>query len=187
LDRLDASQWLASMRDVLASLPTAVAYLAGRDHVFEYVNDRYRQLVGNRPVLGLPVRQALPELADQGRFELLDKTMESGQPLRGQGAELWIRRYAQRPEQVFVDFAYQPVRDADGGVAGLLCFAADVTASVRARSGHEALAAQLAATQERYQTLFETLPQGSSTTPPTGPSSTPTRLRARSSAWTWTR
>ena len=148
------------MRDVLASLPTAVAYLAGRDHVFEYVNDRYRQLVGNRPVLGLPVRQALPELADQGRFELLDKTMESGQPLRGQGAELWIRRYAQRPEQVFVDFAYQPVRDADGGVAGLLCFAADVTANVRARSGHEALAAQLAATQERYQTLFETLPQG---------------------------
>jgi PAS domain S-box-containing protein len=148
------------MRDVLASLPTAAAYLAGRDHVFEYVNDRYRQLVGDRPVLGLPVRQALPELADQGRFELLDKTMESGQPLRGQGAELWIRRYAQRLEQVFVDFAYQPVRDADGGVAGLLCFAADVTANVRAGSGHEALAAQLAATQERYQTLFETLPQG---------------------------
>jgi hypothetical protein len=85
LDRPDASQWLASMRDVLASLPAAVAYLAGRDHVFEYVNDRYRHLVGDRPVLGLPARQALPELADQGRFELLDKTMESGQPLRGQG------------------------------------------------------------------------------------------------------
>ena len=148
------------MRDVLASLPTAVAYLAGRDHVFEFINDRYRQLVGDRPVLGRPARQALPELADQGRFELLDKTMESGQPLRGQGAELWIRRSGQRPEQVFIDFAYQPVRDADGRMAGVLCFAADVTASVRAGSGREELAAQLAATQERYQTLFETLPQG---------------------------
>jgi PAS domain S-box-containing protein len=147
------------MREVLDSLPTSVAYLAGRDHVFEYINDRYRQLVGGRPLLGLPVRQALPELAGQGRFELLDKTMESGQPLRGQGAELWIRRYGQRPEQVFIDFAYQPVRDAGGGVAGLLCFAADVTASIRGGSGHEAVAAQ-AVTQERYQTLFETLPQG---------------------------
>src|SRR5690348_1064235 len=48
VDRPDASQWLASMRDVLASLPTAVAYLAGRDHVFEFINDRYRQLVGDR-------------------------------------------------------------------------------------------------------------------------------------------
>jgi PAS domain S-box-containing protein len=41
-----------------------------------------------------------------------------------------------------------------------LIFAADVTASVRARAGHEKLATQLAITQERYRTLFDTLPQG---------------------------
>jgi len=160
LDRPDASQWLASMRGVLVGLPIAVAYLAGREHVFEYVNDRYRQLVGDRPLLGLPVRRALPELAGQGRFELLDKILESGQPLRGQAAELRVRRAAEQPQRVFIDFAYHPVRDPSGRVAGLLCFAADVTASVQDGPGQEALAVQLAATQERYQTLFETLPQG---------------------------
>ena len=42
----------------------------------------------------------------------------------------------------------------------MLLLVSDVTARVRDRRQQEALAAQLAATQERYQTLFETLPQG---------------------------
>ncbi|HUY46701.1 MAG TPA: SpoIIE family protein phosphatase [Streptosporangiaceae bacterium] len=148
------------MREVFASLPAAVAYLAGDDLVFEFANDQYSQLVGGREVLGLPVREAFPELAGQGRFGLLRKVMESGQPLRGHETELWIRRGGERLEQVFVDFLYQPVRDGDGAVAGVLLFAADVTANVRDRRGNESLAAQLVATQERYRTLFETLPQG---------------------------
>ena len=42
----------------------------------------------------------------------------------------------------------------------MLLLKSDVTAQVRDRRQLEAMAAQLSATQERYQTLFETLPQG---------------------------
>jgi PAS domain S-box-containing protein len=150
----------AGLRDMLASLPLAIAYLAGPDHVFEFVNEEFRQLIGDRGVLGLPVREALPELAGSGRFELMDTVLASGQPVRGHEAEFSLRRSGGQLEQVFVDFIYQPVRNADGGVAGLWAFTADVTANVQARLGSEALAAQLLDTQERYQTLFETLPQG---------------------------
>jgi PAS domain-containing protein len=146
------------MRALFARLPVAVAYLAGPDLVFEFANDEYRQLVGGRDVLGLPVRAALPELAGQGRFELLGEALESWQPLRGDEVELWIRRQGEQPEQVFVDFVYQPV--SHGLAAGVLIFAADVTVRVRDRARHERLAAQLAITQERYRTLFDTLPQG---------------------------
>ena len=52
------------------------------------------------------------------------------------------------------------MRGADGQVDGVLLLVSDVTAQVRDRRQQEALAAQLATTQERYQTLFETLPQG---------------------------
>ena len=151
---------LIGMRDMLASLPVAIAYLAGGDHVFEFVNEEFRQLIGGRDVLGLPVREALPELAGSGRFELMDKVLETGQPVRGHEAELSLRRFGGQPEQVFVDYIYQPVRDLEGATAGLWAFTADVTAAVQDRLGDAALAAQLLDTQERYRTLFETLPQG---------------------------
>ena len=151
---------LAGMRDMVASLPVAIAYLAGRDHVFEFVTEEFRQLIGGRDVLGLPAREALPELAGSGRFELMDNVLESGRPVRGHEAELSLRRFDGDPEQVYVDFIYQPVRNAEGTPAGLWLFTADVTANVRDRLGGSALAAQLLETQERYRTLFQTLPEG---------------------------
>ena len=151
---------LAGMRDMVASLPVAIAYLAGRDHVFEFVNEEFRQLIGGRDVLGLPARVALPELAGSGRFELMDNVLESGRPVRGHDAALSLRRFDGDPEQVFVDFIYQPVRNAEGTPAGLWLLTADVTANVRDRLGGSVLAAQLIETQERYRTLFQTLPQG---------------------------
>ena len=42
----------------------------------------------------------------------------------------------------------------------MLLFAADVTGTVRDRRGTAALAAQLTATQDRYRTLFDTMPDG---------------------------
>ena len=86
--------------------------------------------------------------------------METGQPRRGHETELWIRRHGDRPEQVLIDFAYQAVPAAGATAAGLLVFAADVTAHVRDRRGQEMLAEQLTVTEDRYRTLFETLPQG---------------------------
>ena len=148
------------MRAMLASLPVAIAYLAGRDHVFEFVNEEFRQLIGGRDVLGLPAREALPELVGSGRLELMDKVLESGRPVRGHEAELSLPRFSEQPEQVFVDFIYQPVRNAEGVSAGLWAFTADVTANVPDRLSSDALAAQLIDTQERYRTLFRTMPQG---------------------------
>src|ERR1700685_1420582 len=137
------------MRDLVASLPVAIACLAGRDHVFEFVNEEFRQLIGDRDVLGLAAREALPELAGSGRFELMDNVLESGRPVRGHGAELSLRRFDGDPEQVFVDFIYQPVRDAEGAPAGLWLFTADVTAHVRDRLGGRGLGAALSRTPER--------------------------------------
>ena len=135
--------------------------MAGPDLVFEFVNDAYQQLVGCADLLGQPLSEALPELAAQGRAELIGAVLESGQPFRGYETELSVRRVgASAPEAVFVECLYQPVLGADGRASGVLLLVSDVTEQVRDRRRQEALATQLAATQERYQTLFETLPQG---------------------------
>ena len=52
------------------------------------------------------------------------------------------------------------MRGPHAAMDGVLLLKSDVTEQVRDRRQLEAMAAQLSATQERYQTLFETLPQG---------------------------
>ncbi len=149
------------LHELFTGLPVPAAYVAGPDLVFEFANDAYRQLVGREDLTGRTVSEALPDLAAQGRAELIGAVLESGQPFQGYETELFVRRDAASvPEQIFVECLYQPVRGADGQVDGVLLLVSDVTDQVRDQRQQEALATQLAATQERYKTLFETLPQG---------------------------
>jgi PAS domain S-box-containing protein len=149
------------LHELFAAVPVPVAYLAGPELVFEFANDAYRQLVGRQDLVGRPVEKALPELAAQGRAELIAAVLESGQPFQGYETELFVPRDGgSGPERVFVECLYQPVCGADGSADGVLLLVSDVTGQVLDRRAQEALAIQLAATQERYQTLFETLPQG---------------------------
>jgi PAS domain S-box-containing protein len=148
------------VRELLAGMPPPVAYLAGPDLITEFANDAYRALLGDRDVAGLPLRQALPELAAQGRLEPLCQIMRTGQTARHNETGVWVDRPGGDPGQLLVDFACQPVPGADGTVAGILLYAADVTEHVRDQRRLEGVTGQLADLEERYRTLFETMPQG---------------------------
>lgn len=147
---------LGMLADLLENLPTAVAYLSGPDHVFELTNRKYRRLVGGRDVLGLPVREALPEVEGQGYFELLDEVRTSGEARAGRASELRLQGVGGELERVFVDFLYEPVRDEDA-VVGILVAGEDVTQHVLDHRRLEELARELTDAQERYRTLFETM------------------------------
>jgi PAS domain-containing protein len=149
---------LAPLQPILDGAPAAVAYLAGPDLIYEYVNEEYQQLVGRRVLLGQPYREALPELSGQGRFDRLSELLASGQPWRGHEAEMQIRRDGQL-DRIFVDYACQPVRDDHGAVAGLLIFVSDVTADVVGRRSQAVVDAE-ATGPDRFRVLFETLPYG---------------------------
>jgi PAS domain S-box-containing protein len=150
---------LALMRWLLQSLPAAVAYVAGPDLVFEFANDEYRRIAGGRELIGLPLREALADLPRE-TAEMVEQVACTGEPARGVESEVWIRRPGQEPEQLFVDVVHQAVRGGAGGVAGVLLYANDVTTHVRDRRSVEVLAERLTVTEERYRTLFETLPLG---------------------------
>ena len=157
--RDDAHVDLALLHEMLRNLPTAAAYLAGPDLVFVFANEQYHRLVGGRELIGRPLREALSEL-DPDRLIRVERVAQTGQPFEGRESEVWIRQHGREPEQLFVDFAYQPVRDDAGGVVGVLLYITDITAHVRDRRRQEVLADRLAVSEERYRTLFETFPQG---------------------------
>ncbi len=106
--------------------PTFTAVMRGPGHVFEVANPAYLQLVGNRDVIGKSVREALPEIAGQGFFELLDDVFRSGKPYVGLDTPVVIDRGGSEEER-FVDFVYQPLTDGSGRVNGILVQGSDVT------------------------------------------------------------
>jgi len=122
------------LRRLFEQAPGFVAFLRGREHVFELVNPAYYQLVGHREILGKPVRQALPEVEGQGFFELLDRVFATGEPVVGRGQQLLVQREPGAPlTAVYVDFVYQPVVEPDGTVSGIFCQGHDVTEQKRAQ------------------------------------------------------
>ena len=73
--------------DAFRRSPSFIAMLGGPQHVFEFANDGYCRLVGRsaHDILQRPAREALPEVAGQGFFELLDRVYATGEPFVGQG------------------------------------------------------------------------------------------------------
>lgn len=122
-------------RDLFRQAPASVALLRGPEHVFEFANDAYLVLVGNREVLGRPVREVLPEIEEQGFVAMLDRVYRSGEPHVARGAEVMLQRTPGAPaEQRVLDFICQPVRDAGGEADGIFVLVTDVTDRSRAEA-----------------------------------------------------
>jgi signal transduction histidine kinase len=120
--------------DVFQQAPAAIAILRGPDHVYELANPAYLALIGGREVVGKSIREALPELAGQGIFELLDRVYAVGEPHVGRALRLLVvRRPGGRAEESYFDFVYQPMRDATGVIDGIAVVAFDVTELALAR------------------------------------------------------
>jgi two-component sensor histidine kinase len=116
------------LESLFAQAPGFMAMLSEPEHTFRLANAAFQRLIGDRPLLGLPVRQALPELAGQGFFELLDKVYQTGEPFIGRQQPVLLRRKPQGPiERAFVDFVYQPIKDSEGAVTGIFLEGHDVT------------------------------------------------------------
>ncbi|AWN44022.1 PAS domain-containing protein [Methylobacterium durans] len=112
--------------------PGFICVLDGPEHTFSLANAAYHRLVGKHDLVGTPVRSALPEVAGQGFFELLDKVFTSGEPFVGRQIPVRLRRDADGvAEDRFVDFLYQPITDASGKVTGIFVEGSDVTERVR--------------------------------------------------------
>ena len=143
--------------NLIENAPAFVCTLRGPQHVYEMVNPLYQRLVGaERQLKGLPVKQALPEVVEQGFITLLDRVYRTGEPFLGNGTSIQLDRGGDgHREEAFLNFVYQPRRDADGQVEGIDVFGFEVTEQVWARQRAEALAQRLRESEERLRRLVE--------------------------------
>jgi two-component sensor histidine kinase len=132
------------LRQLFMQAPSFIAVLRGRDHVFELVNNAYLQLVGRRDVAGLPLRQALPEVIEQGFADLLDRVSATAEAFVGREVRVALHRAPQGPpEERYLDFIYQPIIEDDGSVSGVFVEGADVTERVLAQDRQRLLLDEL--------------------------------------------
>jgi PAS domain S-box-containing protein len=117
------------LRALFEQSPSFMALLAGPDHVFELANAAYGKLIGHRrDIIGKSVAEAVPEVVEQGFIELLDGVYQSGDPFIGRSLPILLQPSPDAPlEQAFLDFIYQPMRDAAGNVIGIFVQGHDIT------------------------------------------------------------
>jgi PAS domain S-box-containing protein len=125
---LHYAEELQRLREMFAQSPSFSALLDGPEHRFAMVNPAYQQLIGHRDVVGLTVREAIPEAASQGFIDLLDNVFVTGQPYIGRNARIVLQRTPGGiAETRFLDFVYQPIKDASGSVASIFVEGSDIT------------------------------------------------------------
>ncbi len=113
--------------------PTFMAVMRGPDHVFEYSNPAYQQLIGHRDIIGRAARDAVPEAESQGYINLLDEVYRTGKPFRANGLGVDLQRTpGDAPERRYLDLLYQAIVDPDGTVTGVFAEGSDVTERERA-------------------------------------------------------
>ncbi len=140
LDRLVGEP--REVRGAFDQLPLIVAVYAGPEHTVVASNAAMRAFFGRDEIIGLPIRVALPELAGQHVFELLDEVYATG---RSRVAREW--RLQVDPgstgelQEVYLDFHLAPTRTGEGHVSGVATYAYDVTEQVQARLAAQARAA----------------------------------------------
>ncbi|WP_445503541.1 PAS domain-containing protein [Microvirga sp. G4-2] len=152
----EVNQTLARERQHLQELfeqaPGFIAAVSGPDHVFTMANAAYRQVVGRGNLIGKSVREALPEVVEQGFIRLLDRVYGSGEPFIGRGVRVILQGPEGQPEEHFLDFVYQPIFSRDGDVSGIFVQGHDVT-------DHRRIENALRESEERLRAIADSIDQ----------------------------
>ncbi|MCK8494958.1 PAS domain-containing protein [Spirosoma sp. RP8] len=147
-ERVEAQQQIEESRLQLLALfeqsPVAIAIIRDPDLTFQMANPVYGELVGRAPedIVGKPLLEAIPEIAGQGFDQLLRDVIATGVPYIAKEVAVDVVRYNQL-DTIYVDLTYQPQREADGTISGILAVVVDVTQQVLSRRNIEEAEASL--------------------------------------------
>ena len=148
-------------RNLVREATAGIILLTGRELIVEIVNEAYSRLIGHSPeeLLKKPLFSIIPEREAAFR-SFIEPVMETGEP-----AYLYEQAYqvykGEETTSVFLNLIYQPYREADGRVTGVLIFCHDVSDMVNARE-------QAEATERRFQFMLNAIPQQVWTATPDG-------------------
>jgi PAS domain S-box-containing protein len=131
--RKQVEQSEANLRNIILQAPVAMCIYKGDEFVIEIANSRMFEFWGRRAeeVMDKPLFEALPEAKGQGFEELMERTYRTGQSFSAYGLPATLLRNG-RIETVFINFAYEALREGDGSISGIMAVASEVTEQIMA-------------------------------------------------------
>jgi PAS domain S-box-containing protein len=123
------------LAEMLEQGPSFMALLEGPNHRFEFANASYLRLIGGRDLIGKTVAEALPDAATQGYVDKLNEVFASGHSFSSAGSRYMMEVVpGGAVDERYIDFIYQPLKDATGNVTGIFVEGVDVTERKRAEA-----------------------------------------------------
>lgn len=132
-----------NFRSMLKQAPVAMCIMLGPRHIVHVANDLIVNLWGKSQdeVINKPIIDTLPEVQQQGLIAILDQVYTTGCSYRAVNHPIRLLRNG-KEEIVYQDFVYEPYKDADGTILGVLAITIDVTEQVLARQKIEEIVAE---------------------------------------------
>ncbi|ARS37712.1 PAS domain-containing sensor histidine kinase [Pontibacter actiniarum] len=135
------------LSEIFQQAPVGITMLRGPQYIVDIANPAVCEIwrISQEEILGKPVLEAIPEAGEQGFKELLDGVMNTGVPFVANELPLVLERNG-KPEKVYLNFVYHPLRDAQGFITGIIAVAIDISEQVEARQEMESINRELLAT-----------------------------------------
>lgn len=123
-----------NLRNIIRQSPVAMGILKGNDFEIEIVNNNLLEIWGKQEhqVIGKPLFDSVPEVEGKGFDILLRNVLETGERFIAHELPVQLLKH-DRLETKYLNFVYEPFREADGSVSGIMAVAFDVTDQYLAR------------------------------------------------------
>ncbi len=114
--------------------PVGIAIFKGPNYIVDLINPPLCELYGQtiEQMLGKPVFEVLHHAKGLGFEELIDNVRLTGKPFKGDGLPAPLMRNGVL-ETVYLNFVYEPFRENDGTISGVIAVATEVTEQINAK------------------------------------------------------
>ncbi|BCJ48259.1 hypothetical protein GCM10010168_26190 [Actinoplanes ianthinogenes] len=149
-DHATAVRLVGEPADVVAAfdeMPVGLAAMEGPEFRWIAANASYRAAFDREELVGVTMRDGLPEMAGQYLFEMVEGVYASGEPVIANGWRAQVEINGELQDRFF-DFQLHPRRRPDRTVHGILLQVIDVTERVRQAQAAEQAAAEA---EQRYR------------------------------------
>jgi PAS domain S-box-containing protein len=148
---------------VFLQAPAMIAITRGPDLTFELANPLYLKVVGKTiDIIGKPLLEVFPEIKGQPIHDIITKVYNTGE--RYIGNEVLVPLDINNDgitEDIYFNFVYEPIKNNEGKVDGILNHAIEVTDQVMARK-------KLQESEDRFRSMADNIPNLAWMTNPCG-------------------
>ncbi len=146
-------EWDTHFSNIIEQSPVAMALLKGPNLLIEIVNNHMLSLIDkSHSIIGKSITEAIPELNQQGYFEMMYEVLETGNAVKGNEMPARLLKNDVL-ETFYFNFVLAPFLNYKNKVDGVIVTAYEVTKQVKARFSLEQ-------SEARFRQLIEEAPVG---------------------------